>query len=261
MEAEIIPSSLVTGMPPGGKLGELPKSLIVAVETRPDGTKRTPQMIAWYFRSLDTGDATRAAIEVGYAESNAPWQSWRLKQEFGPLIAMGLMHRRGMLDALALRTMEKAMVAYGQDYIWINHSTNEERDTEPPKGWRTEKRHIVALTKKGEARQVEVPTWELVNRLDNSPQAAAIAVKAAAEILDRSAMPKGLALQGKEVAPREDDSIDSKSAIRLIKDLIEEVGPDFVRALPFVQNHRGLRVFMDSEWPLEEVNPVTGEVP
>ncbi len=256
---EIVSEGLVTGMPPSGGFGPLPKDLIKAVEIRPDGKKRTPRQIAWFYRSLDTGDPTRAAVEVGYAEHSASWQSWALKQEFGPLIAMGLMHRRGMLDALALRTMEKAMVAYGADFYWVNHETREQSAT-PPEGWETEKRHITALTKKGEAREVEVPAWERINRLDNSPQAAAIAVKAASEILDRSAMPKGLALQGKEVAPREDDSIDSKDAIRLIKDLIEEVGPDFVRALPFVQNHRGLRVFMDAEWPLEEVNPVTGEL-
>lgn len=100
------PKPVKAEVPPGV---DVPQWIVDQVPVSPSGKKRTKQQVAWFFKVLETGNFKQAAIDAGYAEHGVDWTVWRLKQEFGDLLAAALSFQRQWGKAKALRMFEYAM--------------------------------------------------------------------------------------------------------------------------------------------------------
>ena len=88
---------------------KVPKWLMDQVQVTPSGRKRDPIAVAWFFRFLETGEATQAVLDVGWDGAQPSWKAHHLKQQFAPLLSRAIKYRRTWSEAKALRLLDYAM--------------------------------------------------------------------------------------------------------------------------------------------------------
>lgn len=88
---------------------KVPKWLLDQVQKTPSGKKRDPLAVAWFFRYLETGEATQAVRDVGCKGGQPSWKAHHLKQQFAPLLSRAIKYRRTWSEAKALRLLDYAM--------------------------------------------------------------------------------------------------------------------------------------------------------
>ena len=88
---------------------KVPKWLLAQVQVTPSGRKRDPLAVAWFFRFLETGEATQAVLDVGWEGGQPSWKAHHLKQQFAHLLSRAIKYRRTWSEAKALRLLDYAM--------------------------------------------------------------------------------------------------------------------------------------------------------
>ena len=88
---------------------KVPKWLMAQVQVTPSGKKRDPIAVAWFFRFLETGEATQSVIDVGWDGAQPSWKAHHLKQQFAHLLSQAIKYRRTWSEAKALRLLDYAM--------------------------------------------------------------------------------------------------------------------------------------------------------
>ncbi|MEE8435632.1 MAG: hypothetical protein V3S64_12665 [bacterium] len=94
---------------PTAKDLKVPKWLLAQVQVTPSGRKRDPIAVAWFFRFLETGEATQSVIDVGWKGGQPSWKAHHLKQQFAHLLSRAIKYRRTWSEAKALRLLDYAM--------------------------------------------------------------------------------------------------------------------------------------------------------
>lgn len=89
----------------------VPRWIKNKVELLPNGKKRAPKEIAWFFRMLETGSAEQAVGEIWtkLAEQNIKWKAWELKQRHRDLLAQAVKFQRAFIEPRSLRMFDYAM--------------------------------------------------------------------------------------------------------------------------------------------------------
>ena len=88
---------------------KVPTWLMDQVQVTPSGRKRDPLAVAWFFRFLETGEATQAVLDVGWDGAQPSWKAHHLKQQFAHLLSRAIKYRRTWSEAKALRLLDYAM--------------------------------------------------------------------------------------------------------------------------------------------------------
>ena len=88
---------------------KVPKWLLAQVQKTPSGKDRDPIAVAWFFRFLETGEATQSVIDVGWDGAQPSWKAHHLKQQFAHLLSQAIKYRRTWSEAKALRLLDYAM--------------------------------------------------------------------------------------------------------------------------------------------------------
>lgn len=88
---------------------KVPQWLMAQVQVTPSGKERDPIAVAWFFRFLETGEATQAVIDVGWDGTQPSWKAHHLKQQFAHLLSRAIKYRRTWSEAKALRLLDYAI--------------------------------------------------------------------------------------------------------------------------------------------------------
>lgn len=65
--------------------------------------------MAWFFRFLETAEATQSVIDVGWKGTQPSWKAHHLKSQFAHLLSRAIKYRRTWSEAKALRLLDYAM--------------------------------------------------------------------------------------------------------------------------------------------------------
>ena len=115
------PQNSASSGPPSFPLAvkKLPKWFLEQVSKDPQGRPRPPQAVAWFFRFLETGEATQAVLDVGYTGKNPSTRSHQYKLQFQDLLDRALMFKWGWLKPKAIvmfgYAMQRAMAPENRD--------------------------------------------------------------------------------------------------------------------------------------------------
>ena len=93
--------------PPAVK--RLPKWFLDQVAKDPQGRPRPAMAMAWFFRMLETGEATQSVLDVGYKGTNPSTRAHRYKLQFQDLLERALMFKWGWLKPRAMAMHGYAM--------------------------------------------------------------------------------------------------------------------------------------------------------
>lgn len=213
------------------------------MQTTPSGLIRIPEDLAekvdslagsdkqkeWFYKYMECGDATAAVREV-YNEPKYPSsQANYLMKKFRNLIVENVMIKRASIEPLALMVLEKALKV----------------------------EHMVPLVGRGpdgESIIVTDPHGDPVMVTDS--KILGVKVKAAAEVLDRGVMPKGMAIHGLSVNPDENNGV--KSFKNLLDDLVRTFGGGWqgaakVMEIESVKGRREYREYLEEKYPAPKV--------
>ena len=97
-------SPLTPSFPPAVK--RLPKEFLEQVAKYPQGRPRPEEAVVWFFRFLETGEATQSVLDGGYTGTNPSVRAHKYKLQFQDLLDRALMFKWGWLKP-------KAMVMFG----------------------------------------------------------------------------------------------------------------------------------------------------
>ena len=207
------------------------------VERIAGGDKRQSE---WFFRYIETGDASAAAEEVGYEAKQRSWVGGWLTKKYYPLIVEAVMLKRAAIEPLA--------IAWHEEVLRTEHMVPLLKRRWLPEGGSVEE---AVLDENGQ--MVKVP----------DPRIMTVKNRSADSILDRGVMPKGLALHGTSPVPAGEGP--SRDFRILLERLVDDFGGGLVGAakvleLPSVVNHKEYRDFLMQRYPQPkqiEAEPVT----
>ena len=87
----------------------LPKWFVEQVAKDPQGRPRPPMGIAWFYRFLETGEATQSVLDVGYSGKNPSTRAHQYKLQFQDLLDHALRFKWGWLKPKAMAMFGYAM--------------------------------------------------------------------------------------------------------------------------------------------------------
>lgn len=89
---------------------KVPKWIRDKVEKDGQGRPRPAKAVAWFFRFLETGQATQSVLDVGWnGKSHPSWRAHKYKQQFGDLLAHAVMYQRQWEEPKAVRMLGYVM--------------------------------------------------------------------------------------------------------------------------------------------------------
>lgn len=177
----------------------------------------------WFYRYLDTGDATEALDFAGFekpAKYSLSWKAHHLVQRFHALIVRAVVVRRAAIEPLALAVLEEV--------LQTSHLSP-------------------VMTRTGPMLDTD---GEIIMAAD--PKIMAVKVKAADSVLDRGIMPKGLALHG--LSPETGEKAETRDFRRLLDRLVEDFGGGAAGAakamdLPAVGKYKEYKDYLEAMYP------------
>jgi len=99
----LIPEVIGNPSFPSPKGLKIPKKLMEQILKTSSGRKREPKAVAWFFRFMETGQATQSVLDVGFKNAQPSWKAYTLKQQFADVFPSAVMFQRQMLEAQSVR--------------------------------------------------------------------------------------------------------------------------------------------------------------
>lgn len=198
-------------MKPTSITESLPPALRAKLEIDRHDNDRDEREVAWYYRFLEMGNETEAALFAGFEDDKAAHHGRRLKKKFAGIIREGLVYV-GQADLpLALETLRRVMRAYDPEA----------------------RISVVKTLKNG-----DVLEYEDADPVRSSPAAASAAVKAAESYMDRLGMPKGFVLEIVESGADKDYRM-------MVDQIVAQEGVAAVRLMPSIMGFREYREYFE----------------
>lgn len=220
----------------------LTEELVSRVEQLAGGDQRAAD---WFFRYIETNDATGAVKEAGFPTKWPATRANRLIKRFAPLIHEASILKRATIESLALDWHEKVLRTDHMVPVLRRRSLPEGGSVEEP---------VYETGEDGKPKMLMVA----------DPRLMTVKNRSADSILDRGWQPKGLALHGMSPMPAgEGPSRDFRILLdRLVEDFMPEggtlsQGAAVVLALPTVIGHKEYRDYLEQQYPQpKQIEPI-----